>query len=403
MQITTQNDIRLTIRKQIIIPDQVKMARYRKVPELGPRILFFSGGSALRRLSRQLKKYTYNSIHVITAFDSGGSSAVLRRAFKMLAIGDLRARLMDLADQTIFGNPEIYELFTYRFSIDVDKASLALELSDMVQGRHPLVQKIPSPMRRIIKNHLFWFKRRMPAFFDLRGASIGNLILTAGYLENRRHPDTVIYIFSRLVQVKGTVRPIVNRYLHLVAELADGCTVVGQHMVTGKVVPPLKSKIKKIYLSENTDHPEEASVHIREKMRQLICEAELICYPMGSFYSSIIANLLPRGVGATIAYNHAPKVYVPNMGHDPECIGIGLNEQVHKLIEYGCRDSVDIAPADIVNFVVIDSKNGSYQGSIDKENLKKMGIEVIDCRLVSERSAPLIDEELLLPVLLSLT
>ncbi|MCB2183007.1 MAG: GAK system CofD-like protein [Desulfobulbaceae bacterium] len=395
--------MRLTVQRKIAIPDKIKIARYQKAPELGPRILFFSGGSALRSLSRLLKKYTYNSIHVITAFDSGGSSAVLRRAFKMLAIGDLRARLMDLADQSILGNPEIYDLFVYRFSKDADSATLAREFHDMVQGEHPLVQKVHHPMRRIIRNHLFWFQQRMPAFFDLRGASVGNLILTAGYLENRSHPDPVIYIFSRLIQAKGTVRPIINRYLHLVAELLDGSTVVGQHMITGKEVAPLQSKIKKIYLAADADHPEEISVSIRDKMRKLISDSELICYPMGSFYSSIVANILPRGVGAAIASNSVPKIYVPNTGYDPECVDMSVTEQVHKLVEYGCRDGVEIAPSDIVKFVVVDGQNGSYQGKMDKAGLKQMGIEVIDCRLISERTAPLIDEELLLPVLLSLT
>lgn len=402
-QTNSQSDVRVTIQRQITVPDKVKVARYQKSPELGPKILFFSGGSALRNLSRLLKKYTYNSTHIITAFDSGGSSAVLRKAFKMLAIGDLRARLMDLADQSFLGNPEIYDLFVYRFSKDADKEDLAREFNDMVQGCHPLVEKIHHPMRRIIRNHLFWFKQRMPAFFDFRGASIGNLILTAGYLENRSHPDPVIYIFSRLVQAKGTVRPIVNRYLHLVAELVDGSIVVGQHMITGKEVPPLLAKIKRIYLAEDENHPEEVYVHLRDKMEWLISDAELICYPMGSFYSSIVANLLPKGVGSAIAKNQVPKVYVPNTGYDPECIGMGLTEQVYKLVEYGCRDGADIEPTDIINFVVIDNQSGSYQGTIDHENLKQLGIEVIDCRLVSERTAPYIDEELLLPVLLSLT
>ena len=33
----------------------------------------------------------------------------------------------------------------------------------------------------------------------------------------------------------------------------------------------------------------------------MIRHAELLCFPMGSFYTSVIANLLPRGVGRSIA------------------------------------------------------------------------------------------------------
>ena len=39
---------------------------------------------------RGLKHYTHNSIHLITPFDSGGSSAVIRRTFRVLSVGDIR-------------------------------------------------------------------------------------------------------------------------------------------------------------------------------------------------------------------------------------------------------------------------------------------------------------------------
>jgi HprK-related kinase B len=48
-------------------------------------------------------------------------------------------------------------------------------------------------------------------------------------------------------------------------------------------------------------------------------------------------------------------------------------------------------------------KNGDYPGRLDTEKLARRGIEVINCRLVSMRSRPYIDEKLLVPVLLSLT
>ena len=50
-----------------------------------------------------LPRYTHNSTHLITPFDSGGSSASLREAFGMLSVGDLRNRLLALADD---GSPE---------------------------------------------------------------------------------------------------------------------------------------------------------------------------------------------------------------------------------------------------------------------------------------------------------
>src|SRR5262245_50002106 len=119
-------------------PDELRVSRSLRAPELGPRILFLSGGSALRPLCRVLKQYTHNSEHLITAFDSGGSSAQLRRAFGMPAIGDLRNRIVALADESVRGNPQIYRLFCYRLPA-ATPAALRSELEALVSGEHPLV------------------------------------------------------------------------------------------------------------------------------------------------------------------------------------------------------------------------------------------------------------------------
>ena len=222
--------MKLQVTRSVRLPDPVKLARFRRAPELGPRVLFFSGGSALRSLSQALVEYTHNSMHLITPFDSGGSSAVLRRAFAMPAVGDLRNRLMALADRTVRGNPAIFELFARRLPKNADQADLREQLDALVRGRTRLVRDIPDPMRKIIRNHLGFFAERMPEDFDLRGASIGNLILAGGYFNNNRHIDPVIYLFGKLVEVRGQVRPVVNLDLHLRADLEDGTTVIGQHL-----------------------------------------------------------------------------------------------------------------------------------------------------------------------------
>ena len=122
---------RITVCREIEVPDALRVARFQKAPELGPRLLFFSGGTALRGLSRRLVDFSHNSIHVITPFDSGGSSAKIRQAFQMPAIGDVRARIMDLADTTLRGNHEVVALFAHRFP--ADGRDLEAQLARMVQ------------------------------------------------------------------------------------------------------------------------------------------------------------------------------------------------------------------------------------------------------------------------------
>jgi CofD-related protein of GAK system len=167
-------------------------------------------------LSRKIIEYTYNSVHILTPFDSGGSSAVIREAFDMLAVGDIRNRIMALADKSVRGNPVIFDLFAYRLPKDADQAQLRQRVCNMVEGRDELVRRILNPMRQIIRSHLRLFYENMPDDFDLRGACIGNLILTGGFLGHERHIDPVVYTFSKLVEARGDVCAMSNRDLHMV-------------------------------------------------------------------------------------------------------------------------------------------------------------------------------------------
>ena len=394
----------LRITRTVQVPDPVRISRYRKAPELGPRILFFSGGTALNKTSRALKNYTHNSIHMVTPFDSGGSSAKLRRAFAMPSIGDLRSRLMALADENITGQPEVYRLFTYRFPVKGGNKKLLRRLESMIDGQDPLVTAISNPMRRLIRNQLGYFRDSMPADFDLRGASTGNLILAGGYINNHQHLDPIIFLFSKLVDVLGTVRAVVNDNLHLGAHLADGSSIIGQHRLTGKEVSPLKSPVTKLFLSRHVDRHIPATATLRKKNRKLIRQADLICYPPGSFYSSLVANLLPNGICEAIAACDSPKVYVPNLGHDPEQIGMTADSAVQTLLDYLREDtSGDCQTGKLLNFVLIDSKRGHYPSSLSAARMQALGIQVIDTKLVSRQSASHYDAELLVSALLSLT
>lgn len=393
---------KVRVTRTVGVPDPLRVSRYHKIPELGPRILFFSGGTALNGLCQTLKSYTHNSTHLVTPFDSGGSSAKLRQAFDMPAIGDLRSRLMALADDTVLGHPEVYRLFTYRFPLETSNKSLRKRLSAMADGQDELVADITSPMRGLICHQLGYFCDAMPQRFNLRGASIGNLILAGGYLNNHRELDSIIFLFEKLVSVQGTVRAIVEDNLHLGAELDDGSRVIGQHRITGKEVEPLTSPIRRLFLSGARDEAVEVTPQLRKKNRKLIEAADLICYPPGSFYSSVVANLLPAGVGRAVAGNDCPKVYVPNLGKDPEQIGMGLEDSVQALLEQLRLDCPGTKAGQLLNFVVVDSHNGEAVSEAAEEFLREHGIALVDVKLVNKRSAPYYDNDLLVSALLSL-
>lgn len=393
----------VTVSRTARVPDPFRLERYERAPELGPRILFFSGGSALRNTSRVLTEYTHNSIHLITPFDSGGSSAKLRDAFPMIAVGDLRNRLMALADTKLQGHPAVYRLFAHRFDPAADNMDLRRLLVSMARGEHELLDEIPRPLRRLICSHLGFFLHQMPADFDLRGASIGNLILSGGYVNNAGDIDAVIFLFSKLVDAKGVVRPVVDANLHLVAELADGTTILGQHRMTGKEDEPPESPIVELHLSRSLDSDEPAEVTVDERTLDLIGRAELITFPIGSFYTSVIACLLPGGVGSAVARARCPKVYVPNSGADPESIGKSVASAVEALIEQLRADAGPDVPVDqLLNVVVVDSEGACYEGGLDIAAVEALGVQVLDVSLVTEDSAPLLDPTRLVQALLSL-
>lgn len=391
------------ITRMVSIPDPRKIERYRSAPQNGPRILFFSGGTALQGVSRDIIQYTHNSIHLITPFDSGGSSAVLRKEFSMPAVGDIRNRLMSLADSSIHGNPDMYSFFAHRLDKEASQQELRSELSHLCDGTHPLMLAVPYPMRSFIQASMVSFRRSASESFDLRGASLGNLVLAAEYLDHGRHLSPVIYLFSKLAEVRGLVRPIANVTAQLAVSLTDGTTIVGQHLITGKESAPLRAKIDNIWLAASQHDPTPITVNIPQRTQELIHSAELICYPMGSFYSSVIANLLPKGVGTSIAQTNCPKIFIPNTGTDVELAGHTLSEQIETLLHHLKKDSPNtISTKDVLNLIVVDSDSTRYNGSLNNDMLSREGIGVVSCNVITKNSSPYIDAAVLNKVLLSL-
>lgn len=379
--------------------NDLKIARYLKSPELGPRVLFFSGGTALNNFSQRLKKYTYNSIHIVTPFDSGGSSAVLRKAFQMPAVGDMRSRMMALADESALGHPEVFSLFTHRLPADQSQSELRQRVEQMQLGKDRLVKSIPEPMRSLICDYLGYFLNAASSSFDFKGASIGNLILTGGYLGHNRSLDPIAFLFSKLVHVRGIVRTITDEDTELCVTTESGKTIIGQHLITGKEVNPLSDKIVDMTLA----YAEEGDPlsRVRKQGRRLIRSAELVVFPPGSFYSSILANLLPKGVGKAIMDNPATKVYVPNLGNDPEQFGMTLQEQIEQLERFIARDTGKKERC--IDILLTDSRLLSGIDETLLQWLDQRGIQLLDVDLSNSERSDRYDETKLCEAILSLT
>ncbi len=386
----------------LALPDPNRLDRYRREPENGPSILFFGGGSALRGVSKHLIDYTHNSIHLLTPFDSGGSSAHLREAFRMLAVGDLRNRMIALADHSEGGRRRVVQLLTSRLPKDENQNSLRNRLDRVVEGRDPMIAAVADSRGAAIRTQLSHFLEAMPSTFDLRGASVGNLVITGSYLNGDRQIDEALSLFSDLVRTLGVVRPVVSSNLHLAAYLEDGETIVGQHHLTKRGEGKITSPVQRVFLIEDISNPEPVSSEIRPKIRNLLKKADAVVYPIGSFYTSLIASLLPSGLGEIIGNLEVPKVYVANRGNDPELHGKTLSRAVEELVQYlrdGTNSNVEVQ--DLVQYVIVDNSKGDY-GSRELDAVRRLGIDVFDVPMGVSKSNDLLDAAQLAEVLASI-
>lgn len=352
------------------------------------RPLFFSGGTALRATSRALARLTRHSVHLLTTFDSGGSSAILRETFAMPAVGDIRNRLVALADTGAVPGAAI-EFFTRRLPGDGDPGALRQELTALGQSAHPVWRTMPEEYARAFRLHLGYFLRRMPPTFDPRLASLGNLLLAGGYLRHKRDLTPPIALFSQLLHVRGVVLPTVEESLHLACELTDGSLVVGQHRF--KALPAPVARLL-LTVHEPGRAPEQARAEpCRPRLSPVAAEhlrsASLICYPVGSFYSSVLANLLPSGVGLAVARRACPKVFIPNSGHDAELCGLGVAGQVAALLRTLRADAPWARTEDLLHLVLVDSRHGRYEDGLEPgvlRELESLGVRVVDRDMVLE-------------------
>lgn len=391
----------LKITRNVQFPDALRISRATSLPSLGPRFLFFSGGSALNDIARRLKRYTHNSCHLITPFDSGGSSQVLREAFDMPAVGDLRSRLMALADETDLGQPDIYRLFTYRFSSDAKASVLRTEFETVLSGQHELMRAISQPMRSLILTQLRVFSEHCPDDFSFAGASLGNLILAGGYLANDRALEPVLFLMSKMVAVLGTVRAIVDKNLAIGAHLTNGEIVLGQRQITGKEVAPISAPIQNLFFAKGSKPVPRDKVVLPKRNRKLIEGSDLICFPPGSLYTSVIANLLPSDVGASIARSGVPKVYIPSLGTDPECPDMDLCDCVSALLAALRADAGDAcANSDLMTAIICD--NQAVSPAEIKRVQKKHAIPCVPLPLAKTDRPDRYDPERVCEALLSL-
>jgi len=242
----------------------------------GQRIVVIGGGTGLSTMLRGLKQHTSNIVAVVTVTDDGGSSGRLQREMGMLPPGDIRNCLVALAD----AEPMMTELFQYRFGEEAG---------------------------------------------GFNGHSFGNLLIAA-MTRITGDFEKAVKETSNILAIRGRVLPSTLENVRLQAELEDGTFVEGETAITKS-----PSAIKHVML-----HPSDVSP-LEETLRSIEL-ADCIVMGPGSVYTSVIPNLLVRGIPEAIHESDAVKIYVCNVMTQPgETDGYKASDHVRAVARHTDR------------------------------------------------------------------
>jgi len=218
------------------------------------------------------------------------------------------------------------------------------------------------------------FQYRFASGRGLKGHSFGNLFLTAmtGLTGDFSH---AVQLSSEVLSVLGRIYPSTSANVALEAELADGRRIAGETRIGHAT-----SRIERIRLRPRTPHP------LPETL-DAIRNADLITLGPGSLFTSVIPNLLVKGIPEAIAQSPALKLYFVNLMSQPgETIGFSASDHVQAIHAHCRRQLIDIG---VINTGRIRGKIlESYQRRAarvvenDVGKLRALGVEVYEADLV---------------------
>jgi uncharacterized cofD-like protein len=289
-----------------------------------PHIVLFSGGTACRSTNLALCARLVRLTRIVPAWDSGGSSKVIRESLDVLGVGDIRQALMTMAHGEGRAG-DVVKVCNARLTSG-SEVDANTEFSLYAEGRHPLLERMEPGLRGAILNYLRTFRAAIDADFDFRNGSIGNFILTGAHLAHNSDINTAIFVFRKLCDIAGHVWPsTVESSADLSAVLNDGTDIVGQHRVTALGEEQGGVGIREIAVSGRKGMPVTANEAVIESLES----ADVMVFGPGSFYTSVLPHFLVEGVVPAIARNvHARRVFIGNILQCRETRGLDLAQML---------------------------------------------------------------------------
>ena len=253
---------------------------------------------------------------VVTVSDDGGSSGRLRKEFNMLPPGDVRNCIVALSEDSAL----LSKLFQHRF----EKGT------------------------------------------GLEGHSFGNLFLAALTSITDDFSEAV-RLSSEILATRGHIYAATTANIELEALMQDGTRVRGETKITAS-----KGHIKELFLVPPDPDPLPQTL-------DAIARADLITIGPGSLFTSLIPNLLVRGIPQAIRESSAVKVYVCNlMTQANESLGRTAADHIRALNDHAHCQLFDYA---LVNRTPLSTDlkaryalEGASQIVADLEAIEAMGV-----------------------------
>jgi uncharacterized cofD-like protein len=258
---------------------------------------------------------------IVTVTDDGGSSGRLREELNMLPPGDIRNCMVALSEDELL----LARLFQYRF-------------------HHG----------------------------DLDGHSFGNLFLAAlsGITGDFAQ---AVQMSSQILAARGRIYPATNSNVTLAARMDDGSLVHGETSITASP----RRIVELMLLPPNAD-PLPATL-------DAIANADLITIGPGSLYTSLVTNLLVRGIPEAIAASRATRVYIGNlMTQANESLGLTASQHIEKILQHCATNGSRIFDYALINTAPISpallekyAREGQAPIAADLDRIRALGVEPI--------------------------
>lgn len=285
------------------------------------KVVVIGGGTGSFTVLKGLKGKVDDLSAVVSMFDSGGSTGILRDEFGILPTGDVRRCLIALADE---GDDILRQLFMFRF-----------------------------------EEHS-----------SLQGHSFGNLFLTA-LTEICGSEAEAIRQAARILRIKGHVLPVSFDNCHVFAELENGAVIKGETNIDVPRHDP-NLRIVKSWL--------EPSASANQEAVDAILKADLVVIGPGDVFTSVIPNLLVKGIPEALKKSKAKKVYVCNvMTKFGETTNFKASDHLKEIIKYGgCPDVVICntakgSPALVKKY----ASQNQFPVVVDDDAIAKLGVKIL--------------------------